>query len=86
MPDLNRREYAMLASIAAVVLWMGVYPESFMAPMRKDVGILLERIDRAKPAGDAQLTKGAPRPAADPHGAHAAPASHDAPAAGAGAH
>ena len=55
MPDLNPRELVMLGSIALVVLWMGVYPESFMAPMRKDVQVLLARVDRAKPAGDAQL-------------------------------
>jgi NADH-quinone oxidoreductase subunit M len=55
MPDLNRRELGMLGAIAAVVLWMGVYPESFMAPMRADVGALLERIERAAPAGDAHL-------------------------------
>jgi NADH-quinone oxidoreductase subunit M len=83
MPDLNKRELAMLGSIAAVVLWMGVYPESFLAPMRKDVGVLLARIDRAKPAGDAHLVKGSGAPAA--HGAaHAAPAAaaaaHSAPA------
>src|SRR3546814_14299939 len=34
MPDLSLREWAMLGPIAAAVLWMGVYPESFMAPMR----------------------------------------------------
>jgi NADH-quinone oxidoreductase subunit M len=55
MPDLDKRELAMLGAIAAVVLWMGVYPESFLAPMRNDVNILLARIDRAKPAGDAQI-------------------------------
>ena len=58
LPDLNKRELGMLVSIAAVVLWMGIYPESFLAPMRKDVGVLLARIDRAKPAGDAQLARG----------------------------
>jgi len=58
MPDLTKREVAMLVPIAAVVLWMGVYPESFLAPMRKDVGILLERVERATPASDAQVTKG----------------------------
>ena len=42
----------LLAPIAAVVFWMGVYPESFMRPMRADVGRLLERVERAKPAGD----------------------------------
>ncbi|HEY0111998.1 MAG TPA: NADH-quinone oxidoreductase subunit M [Allosphingosinicella sp.] len=59
MPDLNRREWLALAPIAAVVLWMGVYPESFLAPMRQDVGLLLERIERANPAGDSHLTRSA---------------------------
>jgi len=64
LPDLNAREWALLAPIAAGVLWMGVYPESFLAPIRQDVTILLERIDRAAPAGDAHLTAGAPAPTA----------------------
>ena len=55
MPDLNLRELAMLGSIGLAVLWMGVYPESFMAPMRKDVGVLIARVERAKPAGDVHL-------------------------------
>ncbi|HKT14380.1 MAG TPA: NADH-quinone oxidoreductase subunit M [Allosphingosinicella sp.] len=67
MPDLNLRELAMLVPIGLVVLWMGVYPESFMAPMRKDVGVLLARIERARPAGDAQLAMGAPPTAAPSH-------------------
>jgi NADH-quinone oxidoreductase subunit M len=56
MTDLTPRELALLVPIAAAVLWMGVYPESFLAPMRGDVKILLQRIDRARPAGDAQPT------------------------------
>jgi len=56
MTDLSPREIALLAPLAAAVLWMGVYPESFLAPMRGDVKILLQRIDRAKPAGDARPT------------------------------
>jgi NADH-quinone oxidoreductase subunit M len=59
MPDLNARELVMLGSIGLAVLWMGVYPESFMAPMRKDVQVLLARVERAKPAGDAQLAMAA---------------------------
>jgi NADH-quinone oxidoreductase subunit M len=74
MPDLSVRELGMLGSIAVVVLWMGVYPESFMAPMRNDVGLLLQRIDRAKPAGDAQIRRGAPKPPAEAHDAGHAPA------------
>ncbi|CAN5520070.1 NADH-quinone oxidoreductase subunit M [soil metagenome] len=64
MPDLSLREIALLAPIAAVVLWMGVYPESFLAPMRGDVGTLLARIERAHPAGDSQPTPGHPVAAA----------------------
>ena len=58
MPDLSAREMALLAPIAAAVLWMGVYPESFMAPIRGDVGALVARIDRAAPEGDAHLKMG----------------------------
>jgi NADH-quinone oxidoreductase subunit M len=63
MPDLSLRELATLGPIAAVVLWMGVYPESFIAPIRDDVGSLLTRIERANPEGDAQLVMGAPEAA-----------------------
>ncbi|WP_010216663.1 NADH-quinone oxidoreductase subunit M [Sphingomonas sp. PAMC 26621] len=58
MPDLSLREIALLAPIAAVALWMGVYPESFLAPMRKDVATLQARIARATPAGDSLPTAG----------------------------
>ncbi|MFN5084638.1 MAG: NADH-quinone oxidoreductase subunit M [Novosphingobium sp.] len=72
MPDLDKREWFLLAPIAAVVLWMGVYPESFMAPMRADIAALDARLARAKPEGDAHLT--APKPkaatAAAEHAAH----------------
>jgi NADH-quinone oxidoreductase subunit M len=73
MPDLNKRELIILAPIAAVVLWMGVYPESFLAPMRQDVGVLLARVERANPPGDAQLARSAaPAEKAEPaaEGAH----------------
>jgi NADH-quinone oxidoreductase subunit M len=58
MPDLDRREWLILAPIAAAVLWMGVYPESFLAPMRADIAALDARLARARPEGDAQLKPG----------------------------
>lgn len=58
MPDLSKRELALLVPIALAVLWMGVYPESFLAPMRKDVGLLLARVERANPPGDARIAMG----------------------------
>jgi NADH-quinone oxidoreductase subunit M len=73
MPDLNAREWAMLAPIAAAVLWMGIYPESFLAPIRSDVRFIEARLAEAKPAGDAQLKLGSPKPmiVETPHeGAH----------------
>jgi NADH-quinone oxidoreductase subunit M len=71
MPDLTPREMWLLAPIAAAVLWMGVYPESFIAPMRNDVGRLLERLEPSIPASDAHLTKGKAVPTT-----HAAAESH----------
>ena len=62
MPDLSVREWFMLAPIAAAVLWMGVYPESFLAPMRKDIAALDARLARAKPESDAKLTVAVVKP------------------------
>jgi NADH-quinone oxidoreductase subunit M len=76
MPDLSGRELGMLAAIAAVVLWMGVYPESFLAPMRADIAALDARLAQAKPAGDAQLAVGKPKPATE-HSEHGENAAHE---------
>jgi NADH-quinone oxidoreductase subunit M len=70
MRDMTPREWLTLAPIAAATLWMGVYPESFMAPMRNDVTALLARIERTAPAGDAQLKMGAAKPAQTHSAAH----------------
>ena len=72
LPDLSKRELALLAPIAAAVFWMGIYPESFMAPMRDDVSTLLARIERAAPTGDAGLTAPISTPAATSHAAEGA--------------
>ncbi len=75
MPDLDMRELVMLGALGLAVLWMGVYPESFLKPMRADTERLMARIERAQPKGDSLPTAGKPAPAA--HGEHAAaPASH----------
>ena len=61
MGDITAREWVMMAPIAAAVLWMGVYPESFLAPMRADIAVLDARLAAAAPSGDAALAAGAPR-------------------------
>ena len=58
MPDLSIREWWCLAPIALAVLWMGVYPETFIRPMRNDVGRLLVRLEHVAPAGDSHLILG----------------------------
>ena len=60
MPDLDARELWLLAPIAAAVLWMGVYPESFLSPMRADVGRLVERLAPTAPPSDSRLTGSVP--------------------------
>ena len=61
MKDITPREWSMMVPIAAVVLWMGVYPESFLAPMRADIAALDAQLAAAAPASDAELAAGAPR-------------------------
>ncbi|MEO5586649.1 MAG: NADH-quinone oxidoreductase subunit M [Novosphingobium sp.] len=76
MPDLDLREWLMMAPLAAAVLWMGIYPESFIAPIRMDVAALDARLARAKPEGDARPTAGKPAAPVEHHGA----AAHENPA------
>ena len=78
MKDLGARELWLLVPIALATIWMGVYPESFMAPMRDDVGRLLTRIERAAPPSDSAPTAGKPVAAAEAHGAPAE--THSTPA------
>jgi len=63
MPDLTLREYLMMIPLGLAVLWMGIYPESFIAPMRQDIAALDARLARAKPQGDARLAMGKAAPA-----------------------
>jgi len=55
MPDLSMREWWLLAPIALAVFWMGIYPESFLRPIRGDVGRLVTRLERVAPQGDSRL-------------------------------
>jgi len=58
MPDLSAREWWLLAPIALAVFWMGFYPESFLKPIRNDVGRIMARMERVAPAGDSLPTAG----------------------------
>ena len=71
MKDLSAREWWLLAPIALAVFWMGIYPESFLKPIRNDVGRILVRMERVVPAGDSGLSlgKGAAHDEGHEHGA-----------------
>lgn len=84
MPDLDVREWAMMIPLAAAVMWMGVYPETFLAPMRKDIASLEARLAQARPKGDADVQLAAIRPAATEH-EHGESMEHGAEAAHEGA-
>lgn len=70
MVDLDARELIMVGALGLAVLWMGVYPESFIAPMRADIAALDARLARAKPEGDAKLAMGKEKPAHEEAAAH----------------
>jgi len=55
MEDLDGREIWLLAPIAATVMWMGVYPESFIAPIRDDVSKIVARVAPATPVIDGKF-------------------------------
>jgi NADH-quinone oxidoreductase subunit M len=50
MVDLSPREIAMFAPMIAVVLWMGVYPGSFLKPMQPSLANLIEHVQAAERA------------------------------------
>jgi NADH-quinone oxidoreductase subunit M len=71
MPDMDSREMWLLAPIAVAVIWMGVYPETFLAPIRRDVATIVARVERAAPAGDSALKAKDPTTAKYRVGGHA---------------
>jgi NADH-quinone oxidoreductase subunit M len=48
LDDVNRREFWLLASVAALVLWMGVWPKPFIDVMHPTVVDLLAHVARSK--------------------------------------
>jgi NADH-quinone oxidoreductase subunit M len=50
MLDLNFREKLVFAPLLAIVLWMGVYPNSFLGPIRASVDHVVQRVHTAQQA------------------------------------
>jgi NADH-quinone oxidoreductase subunit M len=47
MVDLHWRELAVFVPMIAVVLWMGIYPNSFLRPMQASLARVMERVPAA---------------------------------------
>jgi NADH-quinone oxidoreductase subunit M len=72
--DLTPRELAILVPLAAVTLWMGIYPKPFLDPLHAPVQAILARVERAAPP--VQQVAARSVPAAASAAANAAPAAH----------
>jgi NADH-quinone oxidoreductase subunit M len=48
LADIDRREFTMLALLAAAVLWMGVYPKPFTDVMHRSVNQLIQHVGQSK--------------------------------------
>jgi NADH-quinone oxidoreductase subunit M len=71
LPDLTRREMAVLAPLIAGMLWLGVYPQPFLERMEVSLETLIESVERrsARPAAIGLLEL------PEPPGAAVAPAA-----------
>jgi NADH-quinone oxidoreductase subunit M len=57
MLDLSPREVAFFAPMIALVLWMGVYPNSFLKPMQPSIAKLIEHVQAAERSHAAKLAE-----------------------------
>lgn len=62
-PDLNLREAAILVPICIFCVWIGVYPKTFIDPMKPEVNALAERFDHLRPVAASPVAQ-----PADHHG------------------
>jgi NADH-quinone oxidoreductase subunit M len=50
MLDLTPREILVFAPLVALVLWIGIYPNSFLRPIQPSISNLVERVENAQAA------------------------------------
>jgi NADH-quinone oxidoreductase subunit M len=51
MLDLNWREIVVFAPMIAIVIWMGVYPSSFLHPMQPAISHIIQHIEASRHVG-----------------------------------
>src|SRR5258706_1716578 len=47
LPDLNKRELALLVPLIAAIIWLGVYPAPVLRRMQGSAQLLVDRVERA---------------------------------------
>ena len=57
MLDLNWREVAVFVPMIAVVLWMGIYPSSFLRPMQPSLANIMQHVQSANAAAAVRLVQ-----------------------------
>ncbi len=71
MPDLNLREWATIAPLIAVIVWIGFYPQPLLSTMKEPVDAFVQRVSKPSPArrAEAPLLQPAPSlvPGTAPH-------------------
>ncbi len=66
--DLSRRELATLVPIVAMVVWIGIFPTSLLAPMEASVGNLVSRVAPARASGQVEVIEAQTRAQEATHG------------------
>jgi len=51
MLDLHWREIVVFVPMLLVVLWMGIYPDTFLRPLQPTIGNLIESVQSARDTG-----------------------------------
>jgi NADH-quinone oxidoreductase subunit M len=83
LPDLSVREWAVIGPLAAMAIYMGVFPNVFLKPMEPAITRIVQRVERFEPL-QVRLAPAAPAAPGAP-GAPGAPTAPGAPGAAAGA-
>jgi len=60
MLDLNWREIVVFVPMIVVVLWMGIYPGSFLKPMRPAIANLIESVQASRHTGNSVASRDTP--------------------------
>jgi NADH-quinone oxidoreductase subunit M len=60
IPDLNARELAALIPLVVVMVWIGVYPQFFIARMEPSIRNVVAVLESRRPSSEAVARQAAP--------------------------